>query len=46
MPGLATLGPFLPVHGYVTFLTMGGHMGAPTLYAMGRWMESEGKRQT
>ena len=29
--------------GYVTFLTMGGHMGAPTLYAMGRWMESEGK---
>jgi crotonobetainyl-CoA:carnitine CoA-transferase CaiB-like acyl-CoA transferase len=29
--------------GYVTFITMGGHMGAPTLYAMGRWMESEGK---
>ena len=29
--------------GYVTFLTMGGHMGAPTLYAMSRWMESEGK---
>lgn len=29
--------------GYVTFLTMGGHMGAPTLYAMGRWMEGEGK---
>ena len=28
--------------GYVTFLTMGGHMGAPTLYAMQR-MESEGK---
>jgi crotonobetainyl-CoA:carnitine CoA-transferase CaiB-like acyl-CoA transferase len=29
--------------GYVTFFTAGGHMGAPTLYAMGRWMESEGK---
>ncbi len=28
--------------GYVTFLTMGGHMGAPTLYAMSRWMDSEG----
>jgi len=29
--------------GYVTFFTAGGHMGAPTLYAMGHWMESEGK---
>lgn len=29
--------------GYVTFLTMGGHMGAPTLYAMSRWMEEEGQ---
>jgi len=29
--------------GYVTFFTAGGHMGAPTLYAMGRWMESEGR---
>jgi crotonobetainyl-CoA:carnitine CoA-transferase CaiB-like acyl-CoA transferase len=29
--------------GYVTFFTAGGHMGAPTLYAMSRWMESEGK---
>ncbi|MBI3756699.1 MAG: CoA transferase [Deltaproteobacteria bacterium] len=29
--------------GFVTFLTMGGHMGAPTLYAMSRWMESEDK---
>ena len=29
--------------GYVTFLTMGGHMGAPTLYAMSHWMENEGK---
>lgn len=28
--------------GYVTFFTAGGHMGAPTLYAMSRWMESEG----
>ncbi len=29
--------------GYVTFFTAGGHMGAPTLYAVSRWMESEGK---
>jgi crotonobetainyl-CoA:carnitine CoA-transferase CaiB-like acyl-CoA transferase len=29
--------------GYVTFLTMGGHMGAPTLYAMSRWMDGEGQ---
>jgi len=29
--------------GYVTFFTAGGHMGAPTLYAMSRWMDSEGK---
>jgi len=29
--------------GYVTFFTAGGHMGAPTLYAISRWMDSEGK---